>query len=194
MGFFDLIIQIDFSILNFIQEFFRCSFLNVIMPFFSNIGEVGIVWIIIGLIMLFFRKTRSWGIILLCSMLIGYIVGEVAIKNIICRVRPCYFVDINMVVSKPHSYSFPSGHSCSSFAAATVLLKMNKRFGIPSLILASLITFSRLYNYVHYPTDVLCGIVLGVLCALLVCYLFKKFRWQKKIDDFGTRSDINEIS
>lgn len=194
MGFFDLIIQIDFSILNFIQEFFRCSFLDVIMPFFSNIGEVGIVWIIIGLIMLFFRKTRSWGIILLCSMLIGYIVGEVAIKNIICRVRPCYFVDINMVVSKPHSYSFPSGHSCSSFAAATVLLKMNKRFGIPSLILASLITFSRLYNYVHYPTDVLCGIVLGVLCALLVCYLFKKFRWQKKIDDFGTRSDINEIS
>ncbi|MCH5300135.1 MAG: phosphatase PAP2 family protein [Ruminococcus sp.] len=194
MGFFDLIIQIDFSILNFIQEFFRCSFLDVIMPFFSNIGEVGIVWIIIGLIMLFFRKTRSWGIILLCSMLIGYIVGEVAIKNIICRVRPCYFVDINMIVSKPHSYSFPSGHSCSSFAAATVLLKMNKRFGIPALILASLIAFSRLYNYVHYPTDVLCGIVLGVLCALLVCYLFKKFRWQKKIDDFGTRSDINEIS
>lgn len=194
MGFFDLIIQIDFSILNFIQEIFRCSFLDVIMPFFSNIGEVGIVWIIIGLIMLFFRKTRSWGIILLCSMLIGYIVGEVAFKNIICRVRPCYFVDINMIVSKPHSYSFPSGHSCSSFAAATVLLKMNKRFGIPSLILASLIAFSRLYNYVHYPTDVLCGIVLGVLCVLLVCYLFKKFRWQKKIDDFGTRSDINEIS
>lgn len=179
----DIITQIDFAILNFIQEFFRVTFLDVIMPFFSGIGEVGIVWIAIGLIMLFFKQTRSWGIILLCSMLLGFLIGEVAIKNIVCRIRPCYVVDIEMLVSKPNSYSFPSGHSCSSFAAATVLLKMDKRFGIPALVLAVFIAFSRLYNYVHFPTDVFCGIILGILCALFVCCLFKKTGWQNKIDN-----------
>lgn len=194
MEFFNFVTQIDIAILNFIREFLRCTFFDVTMTFLSAIGEGGIVWIVISLIMLFFRKTRSWGIMLLLAMLLGYLIGEVAVKNIVCRVRPCYIVDIQMIVSKPRSYSFPSGHSCSSFAAATVLLKMNKHFGIPALVLASLIAFSRLYNYVHYPTDVLCGIILGVLCALIVCYLFKKFKWQEKIDNIGVRRDKNEIS
>lgn len=194
MEFFNFVTQIDIAILNFIREFLRCTFFDVTMTFLSAIGEGGIVWIVISLIMLFFRKTRSWGIMLLLAMLLGYLIGEVAVKNIVCRVRPCYIVDIQMIVSKPGSYSFPSGHSCSSFAAATVLLKMNKRFGIPAFILASLIAFSRLYNYVHYPTDVLCGIILGVLCALIVCYLFRKFKWQEKIDKLGVRRDKNEIS
>ncbi len=194
MEFFNFVTQIDIAILNFIREFLRCTFFDVTMPFLSAIGEGGIVWIVISLIMLFFRKTRSWGIMLLLAMLLGYLIGEVAVKNIVCRVRPCYIVDIQMIVSKPRSYSFPSGHSCSSFAAATVILKMNKHFGIPALVLASLIAFSRLYNYVHYPTDVLCGIILGVLCALIVCYLFKKFKLQEKIDKLGVRRDKNEIS
>lgn len=194
MEFFNFVTQIDIAILNFIREFLRCTFFDVTMTFLSAIGEGGIVWIVISLIMLFFRKTRSWGIMLLLAMLLGYLIGEVAVKNIVCRVRPCYIVDIQMIVSKPRSYSFPSGHSCSSFAAATVLLKMNKHFGIPALVLASLIAFSRLYNYVHYPTDILCGIILGVLCALIVCYLFKKFKWQEKIDNIGVRRDKNEIS
>lgn len=191
---FDFITQIDFAILDFIQEFFRCAFLDAVMPFFSYIGEVGIVWIIIGLIMLFFRKTRSWGVILLCTMLVGFLVGEVAIKNIVCRIRPCYVAQIDMIIPKPNSYSFPSGHSCSSFAAATVLLKMNKRFGVPALVLAILIALSRLYNYVHFPTDVLCGIILGIVCALIVCYVFKSFKWQDKIDNSGMRRGTNEKS
>lgn len=191
---FNFITQIDFAILNFIHDFFRCAFLDLIMPFFSTIGNAGTVWIIIGLIMLFFRRTRSWGIILLLAMLLGYLIGEVAVKNIVCRDRPCYVVSIDMIITKPNSYSFPSGHSCSSFAAATVLFKMNKRFGIPALVLASLIAFSRLYNYVHFPTDVLCGIILGIVCALFVCFLFKKFGWQNKIDNLNFRSDTNENS
>ncbi len=191
---FDFITQIDFAILNFIREFLKCTFFDIVMPFFSSIGNVGIVWIVIGLIMLFFRKTRSWGIMLLFTMLLGYLIGELAVKNIVCRDRPCYIVDIDMIITKPNSYSFPSGHSCSSFAAATVLLKMNKRFGIAALVIASLIAFSRLYNYVHFPTDVLCGILLGVLCALFTCWLFKKFGWQNKIDNLGVRSDKNEIT
>lgn len=157
------------------------------MPIFSTMGNKGMVWIAIAIVMMFFRKTRSWGLILLLSMLLGLIIGEVVLKNIICRIRPCNLVEVSMLIEKPSSYSFPSGHTCSSFAAATVLMKMDKRFGIPALVLAFLIGFSRLYNYVHFPTDVLCGALLGVVCGFVMCLLFKKFGWQNKIDNLGIK-------
>lgn len=157
------------------------------MPIFSTMGNKGMVWIAIAIVMMFFRKTRSWGLILLLSMLLGLIIGEVVLKNIICRIRPCNLVEVSMLIEKPSSYSFPSGHTCSSFASATVLMKMDKRFGIPAFVLAFLIGFSRLYNYVHFPTDVLCGALLGVVCGFVMCLLFKKFGWQNKIDNLGIK-------
>lgn len=68
-----------------------------------------------------------------------------------------------------------------------MLMKMDKRFGIPAFVLAFLIGFSRLYNYVHFPTDVLCGALLGVVCGFVMCLLFKKFGWQNKIDNLGIK-------
>lgn len=82
--------------------------------------------------------------------------------------------DFGLNIAIPSGSSFPSGHSCSSLAAATVMLIKDKRFGIPALVLALLIVFSRLYNYVHYPSDVLCGMLLGVICAVVVVLVFKK--------------------
>ncbi len=158
------------------------------MPLFSAVGNGGMVWIAIAIVMMIFRKTRSWGLILLLSMLLGLIIGEVVLKNLICRVRPCNLVEVQMLINKPSSFSFPSGHTCSSFAAATVLMKMDKRFGIGALVIASLIGFSRLYNYVHFPTDVLCGAILGVVCGFVMCWIFKKFGWQNKIDRLGIKN------
>lgn len=187
MDFFGLITSADFAILNFIQDYIRCDFLDAAMPFLSFIGERGLIWIIAFLPTLFFRKTRSWGIIMILSMGFAFLAGEIIIKNVVCRVRPCYLADIEMLVAMPESYSFPSGHSGSSFAAATALFIMNKKIGVFAYVLAFLIAFSRLYNYVHFPSDVICGIILGVLSALLIYFIFKKFGLKDKIDRLGIR-------
>ena len=142
-------------------------------------GEMGLFWIAVGIVFIIFKKTRSMGVMMLVAMAIGFLVGEIGIKNLINRPRP-FMVNIDysarpselnpdfgLNIAIPSGSSFPSGHSCSSLAA-------DKRFGIPALVLALLIVFSRLYNYVHYPSDVLCGMLLGVICAVVVVLVFKK--------------------
>lgn len=175
MDFLNWINGIDFAILDFIQETIRCDFLDYIMAFFSRIGEAGAIWITSAAIMLFFKKTRAMGVTLLFAMSLSFIVGEIGLKNIICRPRP-YITNhlMDPLISPPSGYSFPSGHSSSSFAAALVIFVKNKKLGIPALIIASLIAFSRLYNYVHCPTDVLCGALLGIVCAVIVLAVFKR--------------------
>ena len=164
MSFFDVIQSFDTSVLEFIQNTFKCSFLDPIMAFFSYMGEMGLFWIAVGIVFIIFKKTRSMGVMMLVAMAIGFLVGEIGIKN----------PDFGLNIAIPSGSSFPSGHSCSSLAAATVMLIKDKRFGIPALVLALLIVFSRLYNYVHYPSDVLCGMLLGVICAIVVVLVFKK--------------------
>lgn len=175
MNLFEIITPIDTAILDFIQSTIRCGFLDGIMAFFSYIGNGGTIWIAASIIMLFFRKTRVMGVTALCAMALGHLVGEVWLKNLLCRPRP--FVvqpDVVLNINPPKGYSCPSGHSCSSFAAATAMFAYNKRFGIPALCIAFLVAFSRLYNYVHYPSDVLLGIALGIACALVIFVIFRK--------------------
>lgn len=175
MSFFEAINSFDMSILEYIQNTFRCTFLDHIMAALSYMGEAGAIWILAGIIMLFFKKTRLMGVMALTAMAVGYLVGELGIKNLVCRPRP--FVvnpDVALNIALPSGYSFPSGHSCSSFAAATVIFLRDKRYGIPALVLASLIAFSRLYNFVHFPSDVLCGILLGIFCALMTVLVYNK--------------------
>ncbi len=182
MSFFEMITSFDFNILDFIQSTMRCGFLDGVMTFLSCIGNAGGIWIIAAVIMLCFRKTRATGIMVLCAALAGYLIGEIALKNIVCRPRP--FVinsDVVLNISPPSGYSFPSGHSCSSFAAATVMIVRDKRFGIPALIIAFLIAFSRIYNYVHFPSDVLFGILLGIACAVVTIIVFKKTKLDVKL-------------
>lgn len=182
MNLFEIIQSIDFSILDFIQNTFKCVFLDYVLAFFSYIGEVGGIWIIASVIMMCFRKTRATGVMVLCAVAVGFLIGEVGLKHFIARERP-FVVNPSVVpfIKAPSGYSFPSGHSCSSFAAATVLLMRDKRFGIPALAVAVLIAFSRLYNYVHFPSDVLCGILLGVICAVVTVLIFRKAGFDKKL-------------
>lgn len=181
MSFFDLIAPFDMSVLNFIHNTFVCDFMNALMAFFSYAGSAGGIWIITAVLMLCFRKTRATGVMVICAVLIGYLIGEIGLKNIICRARPFVVNPVDLNIIKPSGYSFPSGHSCSSFAAATVLLMRDKRFGIPALIVAFFIAFSRLYNYVHYPSDVLAGILIGILCGIVTVIIFKKAGFDVKL-------------
>lgn len=182
MSFIQTVYNIDFSVLDFIQNTMKCEFFDFVMAFFSYIGEAGGVWIIAAVIMMCFRKTRASGVMMVCAVLAGFLIGEIGLKNLVCRPRPFTVnTDIVLSISVPSGYSFPSGHSCSSFAAATVLIVRDRRFGIPALITAFLIAFSRLYNYVHFPSDVLCGVLLGIICAVAVIVIFRKFGFDKKL-------------
>lgn len=172
----DWIVSMDFAILDFIQNTMVNPVMNIIMMIFSYMGEAGAVWIIAAIIMLFFRKTRATGVIMLAAMALGLLVGELGLKNTICRTRPFLVnTSVKPFIHAPLSYSFPSGHTTASFAAALVIAVRQKRgWAVAAYVLAALIAFSRLYNYVHYPTDVLAGMILGTLCALLMLFIFKK--------------------
>ena len=137
----DWIVSIDFAILDFIQNTMVNPVLNIIMMIFSYIGEAGAIWIIAAIIMLFFRKTRATGVIMLAAMALGLLVGELCMKNIICRSRPFLVnTSVKPFIHAPLGYSFPSGHTTTSFAAAMVIAVREKRaWGITAYVLAALI-------------------------------------------------------
>ncbi len=140
--------------------------------FFSNItvlGNAGIFWLGCGCFMLCSKKYRRHGILLLLSMLICLVVGNLFLKNMVQRPRPCWVMpEVLLLITSPADYSFPSGHTMHSFAAATAIYFANRKWGIIALFLASLIAFSRMYLFVHYPTDVLAGLLIGVISTLVL--------------------------
>lgn len=165
----------DMKILNFIKDFCHTPVLDRVMPMITFLGDSGLIWILISAALLLSKKYRSAGIMALCALLINYLLGEVLIKNLIQRPRPfTEYPFMELLIAKPSSYSFPSGHTASSFAAAGILAKEFRKYRIPIYTLAVLIAFSRMYLYVHYPTDILGGIVLGLLSAKIVLHFSRR--------------------
>lgn len=151
----------EFAILDSIQGL-RCDFLDTIVPVITSLGNKGYIWIAIGLMMCVSRKYRKYGIILLAVLTAGLLVGNVCLKHLIMRPRPCWINDsVDMLIRIPRDYSFPSGHTLSSSGAATVITGADRRFGCVAIPLAVLIAFTRLYLYVHFPTDILAGALIG---------------------------------
>lgn len=160
----------DLSILEWIQTHLVTPFCDGLFSFITHFGDGGILWILLAVGMLFFKKTRKTGLMIGAALILGLIFGNGILKNLFQRVRP-YDLEEALVqtplIEKPSDWSFPSGHTLASFEAATVLMIRDRRFGIPALVLAFLIAFSRLYLYVHFPSDVLAGVLLGVLFGCL---------------------------
>lgn len=173
----DFIQGIDNYILILIQEYIVNSILNPIMIFITSLGDYGRVWIAITILLLLEKEYRRYGVLLLISLLLCGLVGNIFLKPIVARIRP---FDLNhiyeILINKPIDYSFPSGHTMSSFAAATILFYMNKKVGKCAYVLASFIAFSRLYLYVHYPSDVLVGLILGIFLSLIVIRVNKNIK------------------
>ena len=179
----EFIHSVDFAILDFIQQFIKCPFLDIPMMVIGYLGEAGGIWIIAGIVMLFFKKTRATGVMVLTALLLVFLVGEVAIKHLVARPRPFLFnTDITLNIYAPPGHSFPSSHTALGFAASIIIfIRERKAFGIPALILAFLIGFSRLYNYVHFPSDVLGGMLLGTMLALLTLFVFRKTKLDRRL-------------
>ena len=158
----------EFSILYAIQNL-RTDFLDtVIVKLTELVGSYGEIWLIAAAVMLTNRKTRRCAYTMLISYLLVFGIGQLWLKNVIVRGRPCN-IDraVKLLVERPTSWGFPSTHTGWAFAAATSVFLHHKKAGIAVLALAALIAFSRLYLFVHFPSDVLGGIVLGVLAALV---------------------------
>ena len=160
-------------LLLFINAQTKCVFFDTIIPTITHLGEVGLIWIIISLILLFDKKYRYAGFLCLCSLALTGLVGEIFLKHLIARPRPFLtFEGIELLVSAPRTFSFPSGHTTASFAAAYMLACKLKPYGAYFFLLAILMAFSRLYLLVHYPLDVLAGALLGILCAKAIQLIF----------------------
>ena len=137
--------------------------LDALAVFLNYAGEHGEIWIAFTLLLLLFRRTRKAGCAMATALVLYLVAGDCILKPMFARPRPCD-VDtaITILVKRPHGHSFPSGHTASAFAAAFALWLQNRKLGVPALVLAAFIAFTRLYLYVHFPTDVLGGAVLGI--------------------------------
>ena len=171
--------ELDRAVVEFMATTFRNGFCDAVMPVVSLSGDVGVVWLGVTAALLCFKKTRLVGVICGCALLLHVIGCNLILKTVIGRARPDLSYWNPALLIAPTDSSFPSGHTLASFASATVLVAMNRKWGIAALIMATLISFSRMYLYVHFPTDVLAGFVIGVMIALL-CVKFIKPRIPEK--------------
>ena len=159
--------EFELKILDYIKDTFGCVFLDKAMPIVSMFGDHGIFWMALTAILLIPKKTRKMGLSMAIALALGYLCGNLIIKNAVARTRPYeYRPEIELLVNKLSDYSFPSGHSLASFEASVCIFRRNKKWGVPALVLAVLIALSRLYLYVHFPSDVLAGILLGITFAI----------------------------
>lgn len=166
----------EFHLLDWIHHNLHSDLLTAVMRVITTLGDYGLLWILLALILLAIPKTRRCGLAMALSLILCAILGNLLLKPLVARVRP-YDVNtaIELFIPRLNDFSFPSGHTYSSFAGAVVLLCYYKKTGIVSLILAALIAFSRLYFYVHYPTDVLVGMLMGIGFALLSVWLVRRY-------------------
>ena len=161
----------------------RVPFLDVFNQCVTVLNDKGILSIIVCVLFLAFRKMRKYGIVCSLSLLIQFILNNGCLKPLIGRIRP-YVVEpmIEVITHLPGDNSFPSGHTGASFAVAfAMMLVMPKKWSVPALILAALIAISRLYVGVHYPTDILAGMALGLITAFIARWLGEKIAKNDKV-------------
>jgi len=155
----------DASFLNWIQAHTRTDFMDRVMLFFSRLGDRGAIWIIYAVICACSARLRQVGMNLTMCVSASAFLGNFAIKPIFRRTRPCNADNTrSLLLARPGDSSFPSCHTMTSFAAAVVTAwQAGGLMGVTSLVFASMISFSRVYLYMHYPSDVLAGIAFGIV-------------------------------
>lgn len=159
---------IEFRILDFLQGI-RTPAGDVVMCFITKLGDAGMIWILLAVILLLIPKTRKTGIVIMAALCIDLVLCNGILKNLFTRIRPCDVnTQIKLLIARPDDFSFPSGHTAASFAAvAAFYFSGERKLWKPALTLACLIAFSRLYLYVHYPTDILGGIFVGLVSGYI---------------------------
>jgi len=206
---FDVFLNFDLSVFQWIQSI-QTGILNTIMVVITTLGDEGIFFIALGLVLMCFKKHRKAGMAVLVALLVMEVGNNLILKELIARPRPFYIFNPDEIpldhkyyaeifekataaverlpelaarwvdtyrfpdlVHAPSSWSFPSGHTSSAFAAAIAVLWYNRKVGIPTVIFAALMGFSRIYVQVHYCTDVIAGVLVGIVYALIGVLIVK---------------------
>lgn len=174
---FDALSAWEINILLWIQNNVRHDAMTWFWRFMSFLGEVGWFFILVTVLLLIYKNTRMKASITALSMLLAFLINNLAIKNVAARTRPYIFCDqLHILGTVPADYSFPSGHTCFSFACAFVIYKLfPKRYGVPVIVLASLIALSRLYLGAHYPSDVLGGVIIAFITSRIALFIKARF-------------------
>ncbi len=192
----DFFVNIDVAVYSFIDSF-ASPVLDGIFTFITHLGDTpGIIWFVLGIILLIPKKTRKLGILLFAGLAFSSLINNLVLKELIDRPRP-YNVDPSVWTNAGYEYvwpglikqssspSFPSGHTSTSIGAAfALLLGCRKKYlavGIPAFILSLAIGFSRIYVKVHYPTDVIAGAIVGIIAAVAIYFIFEKLVFKKAI-------------
>lgn len=178
--------QLDGELLISIQNLLVHDWLTPFMTHFTMLADKGLIWIVISIFLLFFKKTRKMGIAALIALAFMHISVNEIIKPLVARPRPYdVFEGVRLLSHKQHDYSFPSGHTTASFAAAYVYYKMASgkqvKYAIVAIAGAVLMGISRLYVGVHYPGDVIMGALIGMICGWCACAIVEKLGKPQKI-------------
>ena len=177
---FSAITQWDTDVLFWFQDHLRADWLNPIMKVITHLGDGGIIWILLCIALLIPKKTRRIGLVAAIALAFSFCVNDLIIKHLVNRVRPYDAIQgLVRLIGEQSSTSFPSGHSSAAFATATgILLASHKKWPVwPKLLIvfiACMIAFSRIYVGVHYPSDVIMGMVVAISCSLIVYLVFCK--------------------
>ena len=164
-----------------IQETVRCALLDPLMMLYTQLGNAGLLWIVLCVLMLFFPKTRKAGLAGAAALLCSLLCTNVVLKHLVSRTRPWLVVEgLIPLVAEGDPNSFPSGHTSAAFAAAMAWRQMlpEKWMGRTALGMAALMGVSRLYVGVHFPSDVLCGMLVGLFCGWAGCRLYRL--WEER--------------
>lgn len=167
-------LEFELQILDFIQKYIRSDALDMIMPWITRLGNIGILWIIVTIVLLCNRKTRVFGLATCLSLILDVICCDAILKPLIARNRPFTYKEIELLINMPKDYSFPSGHTSSSFAVVSSLYFLHSKYWKPLCVIGACIAFSRLYLYVHFPTDIIGGLVLGICLGKLSSIILRK--------------------
>ena len=186
----EALLQFEAGILLWIQNYLRNDVTDPIVKFITHLGDHGILWIALLLVLLCIPKTRKAALIGAATLLMTYIITNLCLKPLVARVRPYEVVEgLTRIIEKQSDRSFPSGHTANSMAVGVILWKISQNYeklvdkklyfpkaaGWFVLVLSILIGLSRLYVGVHYPTDVLGGAIIAIADAAVVFAVYKKF-------------------
>ena len=172
--------EIDWGILHWIHNTLQCGALDFLMPKLTALGNGGAVWVVAAAALTVSKKYRRYGIAMFAALAAGVLIGNACLKNLVARPRPCWLENVPLLIANPTDYSFPSGHTLSSVIGAAILTKANRKFGFAAIPLAALIAFSRLYLYVHFPSDVLASVVLGTAIGITAVSVAKAVKKRKR--------------
>lgn len=178
-----MLYQFDCNILLWIQSTCIHECLSPFMIWLTHLGNRGLIWLVPSLLLCISRRTRRIGLLSIAAILTAVLVNNIVLKNWVGRIRPYdALLQVRRLIGVQNDFSFPSGHTAISFASASAIyFSTKKRYGIPCLLLAALIGFTRLYVGVHYPSDVLGGLVVGCLIGYLTARFLGNYLDRKAV-------------